>query len=152
MPLLGLKPKAWSLELIRSLGPKRFDELCGGLWNAEGYRTEVAGSEAKGSIAIRYFNADDPGRLIGIIQCHSGSGEPVGIGYVRELYGNIAEARAVQGVLATALEFTADASVYAGGKPIELVDGGMLLKRLQALPQDRRSALLRQIFRRGFRK
>ncbi len=152
-PLTFLRrPKAWGLPLIRSLGVQRFVELCASLWAAEGYRTESCNSDEQSGFHIRFFDADEAGKPLGIIRCKSGLVEPVGINDARELYARIADTGAKQGILVTRSDFTADAQVYAGGKPIELIDGAMLLRRLQALPKEAGASLLRQIVRRGYRR
>ena len=145
------RPRDWSLELIGALEWKRFAELCGALWTLEGYRTELSARGADGDVDIRLFSADASGKLVGIIQCKPHCSQPVSVAFVRPLFENIHRLGARRGILASASEFAADAMIYAGGKPIELVDGEKLLAMINAVEPRQRSKLLKEITRGDYR-
>lgn len=145
-------PKVWDLALIQSLGAGRLEELCQALWTAEGHRAVWSEPRRPGSGRVLCVDVGEGGKPAAIVQISSGASEPAGINQVRELYGNLGEFGARQAIWVAAAEFTADAKLFAGGKPVALVDGAALVERLQGLPQALRQALLKQVGRRGYRK
>jgi restriction system protein len=141
------KPKAWSLQLIRDLEWKRFEELCEGYWKAKGYRAELTGRGADGGIDINLYSPSDPQKLLAVIQCKSRSQDFVGVATVRELFGVMHHVGAPMGMLVSSTGFHPPAREFAAGKRIRLVDGATLLKQIEELPADRASALLDHVMR-----
>ena len=61
-----------------------------------------------------------------LVQCKQWKAQTVGVTVVRELYGVMTDQNAKGGYLVTSGRFTAEATAFARGKPIELVDGPAL--------------------------
>ena len=111
----------WSLELLRRLEWRRFEELCAAY-------CEVAGT------------ADKPSS---VVQCKPSSVYTVGIRAVRELRAAMAAAGVPQGVLVACGTFTSEAKEFSRGENIELIDGGELLRKIGALAPEQGQALLK---------
>jgi|SRR5438876_5323360 len=111
----------WSLELLRRLEWRRFEELCTAYYEvAEG--------------------ADKPPS---VVQCKPSSVHTVGIKPVRELRAAMAAAGVPQGVLLACGTFTSEAKEFSRGENIQLVDGGELLRKIGALAPEQGQALLK---------
>src|SRR5438552_3173428 len=101
----------WSLELLRRLEWRRFEELCTAYYEvAEG--------------------ADKPPS---VVQCKPSSVYTVGIKPVRELRAAMAAAGVPQGVLVACGTFTSEPKEFSRGENIQLIDGGELLRKIAAL-------------------
>src|SRR5438552_16467435 len=111
----------WSLELLRRLEWRRFEELCTAYYEvAEG--------------------ADKPPS---VVQCKPSSVYTVGIKPVRELRAAMAAAGVPQGVLVACGTFTSEPKEFSRGESIQLIDGGELLRKIGALAPEQGQALLR---------
>src|SRR5438445_9121125 len=111
----------WSLELLRRLEWRRFEELCTAYYEvAEG--------------------ADKPPS---VVQCKPSSVYTVGIKPVRELRAAMAAAGVPQGVLLACGTFTSEAKEFSRGENIQLIDGGELLRKIGALAPEHGQALLK---------
>ncbi|MDR3418258.1 MAG: restriction endonuclease [Nevskia sp.] len=137
----------WSLDLIRALEWKRFEELCERFWKAKGYRAEPTGDGADGGIDIKLYSPSEPSRLLAVIQCKSRSSENVGVSTVRELFGVMHHVNAPMGILVTSSDFHPAARQFAQGKRIQLIGGEALLAQIEALPDEAGKALLQEITR-----
>jgi hypothetical protein len=114
-------PRSWSLELLRRLEWRRFEELCAAY-------CEVAGG------------ADKPPS---VVQCKPWGVYTVGIKAVRELRAAMAAAGLPQGVLLACGTFTSEAKEFSRGENIQLIDGGELLRKIDALAPEQGQALLK---------
>ena len=65
-----------------------------------------------------------------LVQCKQWKAFKVGVSTVRELYGVMAADGATGGFVVTSGQFTKEASAFAAGRNIELVDGGVLRRLL----------------------
>src|SRR5260370_12813892 len=110
----------WSLELLRRLEWRRFEELCAAYY-------EVAGG------------ADKPSS---VVQCKPSSVYTVGIKAVRELRAAMAAAGVPQGVLLACGTFTSEAKEFSRGENIQLIDGRELLRKIGALAPEQGQALV----------
>src|SRR5438552_8609440 len=111
----------WSLELLRRLEWRRFEELCAA------YYEVVEGADKPPSV----------------VQCKPSSVYTVGIKPVRELRAAMAAAGVPQGVLVACGTFTSEAKQFSRGENIQLVDGGELLRKIGALAPEQGQALLK---------
>src|SRR5437667_7316958 len=111
----------WSLELLRRLEWRRFEELC----------------------AAYYEVAEGADKPPSVVQCKPSSVYTVGIKPVRELRAAMAAAGVPQGVLVACGTFTRDAKESSRGESIQLIDGGELLQNIGALAPEQGQALLR---------
>jgi restriction system protein len=141
------RPRTWSLELIRLLEWKRFQALCAAVWSAEGYRAVETGDGSDDGVDVRLYAAGDADKPALIIQCKPQCSRPVSVSSVRELFTHIHQVGAREGILVASAGFAADTMIYSGGKPITLVDGEMLFKKLQLLAPQEQAKLLKEIAR-----
>src|SRR6266550_550796 len=111
----------WSLELLRRLEWRRFEELC----------------------AAYYEVAEGADKPPSVVQCKGWSVYTVGIKPVRELRAAMAAAGVPQGVLLACGTFTSEAKEFSRGENIQLIDGGELLRRSGALAPEQGQALLK---------
>src|SRR5438445_2171169 len=111
----------WSLELLRRLEWRRFEELC----------------------AAYYEVAEGADKPPSVVQCKPSSVYTVGIKPVRELRAAMAAAGVPQGVLVACGTFTSEAKEFSRGENIELIDGTELLRKIGALAPEQEQALLK---------
>jgi len=111
----------WSLELLRRLEWRRFEELC----------------------AAYYEVAEGADKPPSVLQCKPSSVYTVGIKPVRELRAAMAAAGVPQGVLVACGTFTSEAKEFSRGENIQLIDGGELLRKIGALAPEQGQALLK---------
>src|SRR5882672_11293902 len=122
----------WSLELLRRLEWRRFEELCTAYYDALGFTTTQARSGADGGADIGLV-AGGADQVSSIVQCKGSSVYTVGIKPVRELRAAMAAAGVPQGVLLACGTFTSEAKEFSRGENIQLVDGAELLRKIGAL-------------------
>ena len=132
----------WSLELLRRLEWRRFEELCTAYYEALGLTTTQArsGTDGGADIGLVAGGADKPSS---VLQCKGWSVHTVGIKPVRELRAAMAAAGVPQGVLVACGTFTSEAKEFSRGENIQLIDGGELLRKIGALAPEQGQALLK---------
>ena len=136
------KPTEWSLELIRDIEWKRFEDLCQKFYEAKGIRSETTPLGADGGVDIRLYQ-DDNGKATTIVQCKSWGERFVGVKLVRELLGVMTHEKIAKGFFMTSSRFSDDAKEFAQGNSITLIDGPMLLMMIKRLPAESQTGLLR---------
>ena len=116
-----------SLDSLRELHWKRFEDLVGEFYRRKGYRvTETLGGGADGGIDLKLTKDGD----ITFVQCKRWKGKKVGLPTVRELLGAMTAERAQHGVLVTTSNFTTEAESFTRDHSIELIDGDGLLEMI----------------------
>ena len=135
------KPTEWSLELIREIEWKRFEDLCQKFYEAKGIRCETTPLGPDGGIDIRIFQ-DDSGKATSIVQCKAWGSRYVGVQPVRELLGVMTHQKIEKAFFMTSGRFSDDAKDVAKSNRITLIDGQMLLMMLQRLPSSGQNELL----------
>ena len=116
-------------ETINTMDGHQFEELVESLFLKMGYHVEGHKASADGGVDITAFNYEP---FVGgkyIIQCKRQS-SPISEPVVRDLYGVVTHQRANKGIIVTNADFTAAATKFSEGKPIELVNGKLLLELL----------------------
>jgi restriction system protein len=114
-----------SLDSLRDLPWKHFEDVLGEAYRRQGYHVEeMLGSGADGGIDLVLRKN---GNVV-VVQCKRWRGKPVPVQIVRELYGVMIDQRASAAKIVATTTFTADAVEFAKGKPIELVDSKALLR------------------------
>jgi len=103
------------------LNPGQFEEYVADLFRIRGYRSRVVGKTNDGGIDIQLERDGEKS----IAQCKRYS-KPVGSPAVRDFFGALSGSGAMLGYFVTTSKFTTEASRFARGKPIELVDGDRL--------------------------
>lgn len=113
---------------LLAMTPQQFEAAVARVLARLGYSTELTKATGDGGIDIwaHSFKPILGGRII--VQCkryapHVTVGEPV----LRDLYGLLLSEGVNKGIIATTSTFTPAAVQFAGGKPLELIDGQMLV-------------------------
>lgn len=123
----------WSLDLLREIEWKRFEELCAAFYREVGLRTETIRCGADGGVDAKLYEAgsDDP---VAIVQCKAWNSRPVGVKPVRELLGVMTHQGVKKGIFIATGDFTKEAKEFATTNPLDLVDGKSLLDMIDKLP------------------
>jgi restriction system protein len=114
-----------SLETLRKMNWREFEELVGEAYRRQGFAVEEnpgTGPDEGIDLVLR-----KGGDLV-LVQCKHWKAVKVDVKIVRELYGVMAGKKAPHGVVITSGMFTQDAKTFAADKPIDLVDGRQLLE------------------------
>lgn len=135
------KPSAWSLDLIRDLEWKRFEDVCQQFYEKKGIRSETTALGPDGGIDIRLYQ-DDTGLPTSIVQCKAWGERFVGVKSVRELLGVMTHEKIGKAFFMTSGSYSDEAKVVAQANRITLIDGTMLLMMIQRLPAEERDNLL----------
>lgn len=113
-----------SIDSIRSLEWKAFEELVGEAYRRQGYAvSENAGAGPDGGIDLSLRKAGE----LTIVQCKQWRAQKVGVEKVRELYGIQVSHHATRSIFVTSGFFTQEARNFAADKPIDLVEGSEFL-------------------------
>lgn len=131
----------WSLELLRKLEWRRFEELCIGFFQLFGFRAESTRFGADGGIDINLYaeGATSPSTLV---QCKAWNVYKIGIKPIRELRGMMAEKGVARGVFITSATFTAEARTFAATQNIVLIDGPEFIQKIRGLLPEQQKTLL----------
>lgn len=136
-----LRPMEWSLELIRELEWKRFEDVCQQYYQCKGIRSETTPLGPDGGIDIRLYQ-DDTGKATAIVQCKAWGERIVGVNLIRELLGVMTHEKIGKAFFMTSGRYSDDAKTTAGANQITLIDGAMLLEMFRRLPPADQDGLL----------
>lgn len=137
----GSKPTEWSLELIRDLEWKRFEDVCQQFYEKKGIRSDTTALGPDGGIDIRLYQ-DDSGRPTSIVQCKAWGERYVGVKPIRELLGVMTHEKITKAFFMTSGSYSDEAKAVAQANRITLIDGNMLFMMIQRLPPPERESLL----------
>jgi|TARA_B100000780_G_C21126511_1_gene457297 restriction system protein len=112
-----------SIETIRQLHWRNFEELVAEAYRRQGYRVTEGGFGADGGIDLELRKGDE--RVI--VQCKQWKAQKVGVSVVREMFGVLTASNASKVIVICSGKFTQQAIDFASDKPIVLIDGGELL-------------------------
>ena len=113
-----------SLETIRSMSWQEFELLVGEAFKRKGFEVkENGGGGADGGIDL-ILNKNGKKS---IVQCKRWKTFSIGVPLIRELYGVMTAERANDCIFVSSGNYTAEARLFAEGKPIWLIDGSELL-------------------------
>lgn len=113
------------INSIRDLSWQRFEELVGEAYRRQGFLVkENDGAGPDGGIDLVISR----GGKRYLVQCKQYRVQKVGVKVIREMYGLVAAEHAAGGIVITSGTFTRDASRFADGKLLELVDGAQLAR------------------------
>lgn len=113
---------------VTSMSWQEFEMLVGEAFRLRGYTvTETGGGGADGGIDLVLTKGSEKS----LVQCKQWRAQKVGVAIVRELYGAMAAEGAAGGFVVTAGEYTRDATDFARGRNIELIDGNKLVEMIQ---------------------
>jgi len=136
-----VKPSEWSIELLRDLEWKRFEDVCQKFYQLKGIKSETTALGPDGGIDIHLYQ-DDSGKATAIVQCKAWGKRYVGVQPVRELLGVMAHEKIAKGFFMASGNFSDDAKQFAQTNPITLVNGDMLVAMIKRLPEAQQQALL----------
>ena len=131
---------ALSLELIREIEWHRFEELCAAYWREAGMIATTTPFGADGGVDIELSQPGESAPTA-LVQCKAWNTVQVGVKPVRELLGVVAARQVGRGVFMTTGTFTTDATDFARGNPLELIDGPELMRMIGRLPTDAQARL-----------
>lgn len=135
------KPAEWSIDVIREIEWKRFEDVCQRFYETKGIKSETTALGPDGGIDIRLFQ-DDTGRATSIVQCKAWGERFVGVKPVRELLGVMTHEKIIKAFFMTSGRFSDDAKEVAKSNRITLIDGEMLLMMIKRLPDADQKSLL----------
>jgi restriction system protein len=130
----------FSVDLLKELEWKRFEQLVEGYFGQTGWRTRPNRTGADGGVDVHLFRPDQD-KVAAVVQCKAWNAYTVGVKPVRELFGVMAADGVPEGFFVTTGEYTGEARSFATGKPMTLIDGADLMRRLGSLPAERQSDL-----------
>jgi len=134
--------KGWSLELLKKLEWRRFEELCAAYFGMLGFTARTTRFAPDGAVDIDLYESGSE-RLSIIVQCKAWSTHTVGIQLVRKLRSAMAAQKAAEGVLVASGKFTREARDFAAKEHISLIDGADFLGKITALVPEQAAALLK---------
>lgn len=135
------KPTEWTLDVIRDLEWKRFEDVCQQFYEKKGIRSDTTDLGPDGGIDIRLYQ-DDSGRPTSIVQCKAWGERYVGVKPIRELLGVMTHEKIGKAFFMTSGSYSDEAKAVAQANRITLIDGNMLLMMIQRLPAPERESLL----------
>jgi len=107
---------------------REFETLVGEAFRLQGYHvTETGGGGADGGVDLVLAK----GRETFLVQCKQWKAFRVSVDVVRELYGVMAARGAAGGFVVTSGRFTDDATAFATGRNVKLIDGPQLFRWIQ---------------------
>ena len=138
---MDTKPTAWSIDVIRNVEWKRFEDLCLKFYDTSGIRSETTALGPDGGMDILLYQ-DDTGKPTAIVQCRAWDERLVGVRPVRELLGVMTHEKIGKAFFMTSGHFADDAKMLASSNRITLIDGEMLLIMIRRLPAAAKGCLL----------
>lgn len=128
-PKTNILPRITSLDKLRALTWREFEEVMAEYYIYNGYQAEViGGSGGDGGIDLWLKK----GGKKYIVQCKHWKNN-VGVAIIREMFGVMVSERAKGVMIVTTGAFTKEAISFAEGKPIELIDGQQLVERVASM-------------------
>lgn len=134
--------KGWSLELLKKLEWRRFEELCAAYFGTLGFTARTTRFAADGGVDIDLYAAGSE-KLSIIVQCKAWSTQSVGIQLVRKLRAAMTAESAAEGVFVASGKFTREARDFAAKENISLIDGADFVGKISALVPEQAAALLK---------
>lgn len=101
-------------ELLRTLDPRKFEELVADIFHQKGFQVELTSKTRDGGKDLYAAREDSLGTTLYLIECKRySSSQKVGVEIVRGLYGVTLAERATMGIIATTSTFTRSAVDFA---------------------------------------
>lgn len=108
---------------IEGLSWQQFEQVIGEAFRTQGYSVSETGSQgADGGIDLTLHKDGEKY----LVQCKHWRAQKVGVPVVRDFLGAMAAEGAVGGMVVTSGQFTQEASTFAEGRNIQLIDGRRL--------------------------
>ncbi|MBH1963699.1 MAG: restriction endonuclease [Comamonadaceae bacterium] len=126
--LLETTAASSSADALQGMTWQQFEILVGEGFRRRGYSVkEIGGGGADGGVDLVLNKAGEKY----LVQCKQWKAFKVGVPIVREMYGLMAAYGAAGGFVVTSGSFTKEASAFANGRNIQLMDGSALMKLLR---------------------
>lgn len=120
----ALLAQSMSADALDGMTWRQFEQLVGEAFRLQGYSvTETGGGGADGGVDLVLRKGNEKF----LVQCKQWRAFKVGVDVVRELYGVMAAKGATGGFVVTSGRFTDEATSFASGRNVTLVDGPKLL-------------------------
>ena len=119
---------ARSVDVLDAMSWREFEQLVGEAFRLEGYHVTENGGAGPDEGVDLVLKKDGEQFLV---QCKQWKALKVGVEVVRELYGVMAAKGAVGGFVVTSGSFTDQASAFASGRNVNLLDGQELTRMIQ---------------------
>ena len=123
-------------DALDGMSWQQFEQLVGEAFRLQGYAvTEIGGGGADGGVDLVLRKGGEKF----LVQCKQWRAFRVGVDVVRELYGVMAAKGAAGGFVVTSGRFTEEATNFANGRNVKLIDGpklhGLIRQAQGASPQ-----------------
>ena len=111
---------------LLELSPKQFEEFIQNLFTKMGYDTKLYQATGDGGIDCVAYDPHpiSGGKFIVQAKLYTRTVQPT---YVRDLWGTVQHEGATKGIMITTSGYGPDSYKFAGGKPLNLIDGSGLL-------------------------
>ncbi|UYM16350.1 restriction endonuclease [Endozoicomonas euniceicola] len=139
--------KQWSLELIRELEWRRFEQLCRDYYRLRRYTADFTKTGADGGVDVLLRKKINRCTYTMYVQCKAWPSNKVGVKPVREFYGVMAADQIKTGFFFTSGSFTQEAKIFAKNKKLHLISGSVLLGMVKQLPDNQQEQLLQNVTR-----
>jgi len=123
------KTDEWSLELLKSLEWKRFEDVVAEYFRLRGYKAETTSLGKDGGVDVIVYGKES-GQAVSVVQCKAWGKAKVGVKEVREFLGAVVAHKVKQGIFITTSEFTGDATEFGKEHEIVLINGAGFLKEI----------------------
>lgn len=123
-----------SAQALQGMSWQAFEKLVGEGFRRRGYMVqEQGGNGPDGGVDLTLTKASETS----FVQCKHWKALQVGVPVIRELYGVMAAHGASAGFVVTSGRFTQEATAFASGRNIRLIDGAALLQLIRETAIDR---------------
>lgn len=124
--------QAKGADALDGMSWREFEILVGEAFRLQGYGvTEIGGGGADGGVDLVLKKGNEKF----LVQCKQWKAYKVGVDVVRELYGVMAAKGATGGFVVTSGTFTSDATAFASGRNVKLIDGPKLFALIKQAQQ-----------------
>ena len=130
----------WSLELLKSLDWKRFEDLCSAYFDEKKIKNNQTSLGADGGIDILLFE-NSFSTPTALVQCKRHTGV-IGVTLIREFVGVMHHEKINRGYFFTTGTFNTAAIDFAASNNLKLIDGAAFLSLIKRLPEESKNNLL----------
>lgn len=131
----------WSIDLLMSLEWKRYEEICKEvLAIKENARFNVSTTKMGADGGIDLKITDKKNNVVALGQCKAYN-SPIGVAFIRELYGVMASEKVTEGYFFTTSKFSNDAIEFANKNKITLINGNDQIKTIQSFKPEQQKHL-----------
>lgn len=138
----SIKTDIWSLELLRSIEWKRFEDIVAEYFILRGYKAETTNLGKDGGVDVIVYGKETR-EPVSVVQCKAWGNRKVTLKEVRELLGAVVDHKVKQGIFITTSDFTADANEFGKQHNIVLINGTGFIKEIKSLESAAADKLLR---------